>query len=174
MLRNLSKKFGRRLSVDGRDFFTFPSIKTLHEAEISELRSCGVGYRAKAIKAIAKSIVDHELDIPTLTNCSYNEAKNALLEIYGVGNKIADCILLFSLDKLEAFPIDVWIARALERHYKSVIGADCTKALSPDGKLTPSQYNRISAIMREYFGRYSGYAQQYLYYYIREAEGLKW
>jgi N-glycosylase/DNA lyase len=174
MLRNLSKKFGQRLSVDGRDFFTFPSIKTLHEAEISELRSCGVGYRAKAIKAVAKSIVNNDLDIPTLANRSYNEAKNALLDIYGIGNKIADCILLFSLDKLEAFPIDVWIARALERHYKSVIGADCKTTLRPERKLTPSQYSRISAIMRQYFGRYSGYAQQYLYYYIREAEGRKW
>ncbi len=175
MLRNLSKKFGRRLSVDGRDFFTFPSIKTLHEAEISELRSCGVGYRAKAIKAVAKSIVNHDLDISTLSNDSYYEAKNALLRIYGIGNKIADCILLFSLDKLEAFPIDVWIARALERHYKSVIETDFNNiTLRPDSKLTPYQYVRISEIMREYFGGYSGYAQQYLYYYIREAEGLKW
>jgi N-glycosylase/DNA lyase len=175
MLRNLSKKFGRRLNLDGRDFFTFPSIKSLNKADINELRSCGVGYRAKAIKAVAKSIVEHEIEFSALSNVSYYEAKSALLKIYGVGNKIADCILLFSLDKLEAFPIDIWIARALERHYKWVYCTnDSNVNLQPDCGLSPFQYRHISEKMRQYFGKYSGYAQQYLYYYMRETENLKW
>jgi N-glycosylase/DNA lyase len=175
MLKNLSKKFGRKLNLDGRNFFTFPSIKSLDKADINEIRSCGVGYRAKAIKAVAKSIVEHEIEFSVLSNVSYYEAKSALLKIYGIGNKIADCILLFSLDKLEAFPIDIWIARALERHYKQVYCTnDSSINLQPDRGLSQFQYQYISEKMRQYFGKYSGYAQQYLYYYMRKTENLKW
>lgn len=173
MLKNLSKKFGRRINLDGRDFFTFPSMESLNKADINELRSCGVGYRAKAIKAAAKSIVEREIDISHLLSTSYYDAKKELLNIYGIGNKIADCILLFSLDKLEAFPIDIWIARALEKYYKWIFCVDGNN-FRPESGLTPFQYRRISEIMRQYFGKYSGYAQQYLYYHMRENENLSW
>ncbi|MFZ0327271.1 MAG: DNA glycosylase [Nitrososphaeraceae archaeon] len=174
MLKNLSKKYGRRINLDGRDFFTFPSIKSLHKADINELRSCGVGYRAKGIKAAAKSIVEHELEISNLLHKNYYDAKKELLNIYGIGNKIADCILLFSLEKLEAFPIDIWIARALDRYYKWLFSINGNNNVKPDCGLTPVQYHRISERMRQYFGKYSGYAQQYLYYYIRENENQNW
>ena len=117
MLKNLSRKFGVKVMIDGKEFFTFPTSDSLNKANINELLSCGIGYRAKAIKAVAEGIASGKLDIKELTHASYNDAKEQLLKIYGIGNKIADCILLFSLEKLESFPIDVWIARALSSYY---------------------------------------------------------
>jgi len=105
MLKNLSKKFGYKVMFERKEFYTFPSASSLNEASIHELQSCGVGYRAKAIKAAAKHIVSGSLDIDNLIRIKYHDAKEELLKVYGIGNKIADCILLFSLDKLDAFPI---------------------------------------------------------------------
>jgi N-glycosylase/DNA lyase len=76
-----------------------------------------VGYRTKAIKAVAKHIVSGGLDIDNLIRTKYHDAKEELLKVYGIGNKIADCILLSSLDKLDAFPIDIWILRTISRYY---------------------------------------------------------
>jgi N-glycosylase/DNA lyase len=168
MLRNLTRKFGKAIKVDGIDFFTFPAAQDLDSASIDELRSCGVGYRAKAIKAVARSIVNADLDLDMLKRSSYFKAKEELLRIYGIGDKIADCVLLFSLDKLEAFPLDIWISRAVAKYY--------SWAYDPrfSDKLTHSQYQVVSEGMRNYFGRYAGYAQQYLYYYMRHKAGMKW
>jgi N-glycosylase/DNA lyase len=168
MLYNLSRKFGKRVICDGREFFTFPSAASLGRATMAELRSCGLGYRAKAVKHAAESIVKHELDLHELRKVGYREAKNALLQVYGIGNKIADCVLLFSLDKLDAFPIDVWISRALSMHYQNMCGIGIKE------KLTASQYETTSSAVRAHFGRYAGYAQQYLYYDIRNSRGRSW
>jgi N-glycosylase/DNA lyase len=135
---------------------------------MAELRSCGLGYRAKAVKLAAESIAKRELDLHELRKVGYREAKNALLQVYGIGNKIADCVLLFSLDKLDAFPIDVWISRALSIHYQNMCGSGMKE------KLTASQYETISSAVRAHFGRYAGYAQQYLYFDIRNSHGRSW
>ncbi|MEM4443628.1 MAG: hypothetical protein QW593_05250, partial [Candidatus Nitrosocaldus sp.] len=88
-------------------------------------------------------------------------ARDMLLSIDGVGSKVADCVMLFSLEKLEAFPIDVWIGRVIARHYRHIAG------IEDMAKFTPQMYRRVSSAMRGYFGRYAGYAQQYLYCYAR-------
>ncbi len=168
MLYNIARKLGKSIMYDGIEFFTFPSASIIDKASVGELRSCGLGYRAKAVKAVATKLVNGELDLGELRRSTYHDAKVQLLQVYGIGNKIADCILLFSLDKIEAFPIDVWIARALSRHYQSLY--DCRIG----EKLTPCQYENISGRMRDYFGRYAGYAQQYLYYDIRMDSGKTW
>jgi len=168
MLYNLIRKFGGPTTVDGMEFFTFPSAADISRAGIDELRACGLGYRAKAVKAAAGAITIGQLDFDALKNATYEEAKKELLQVYGIGNKIADCVLLFSLEKLDAFPIDVWIARALAGHYKWFHN----KKLA--NKLSPRQYEQLSETAREYFGRYAGYAQQYLYYHMRQAAGKKW
>ncbi len=167
MLYALSRKFGSQVKVDGKEFFTFPSAANINRASIDELRACGLGYRAKAVKAAAGSIATGRIDFDFLKKASYGEAKKELLQVYGIGNKIADCILLFSLEKLDAFPIDVWIARALAGNYKWLN----TKMSE---KLTSRQYEILSSGAREYFGRYAGYAQQYLYYHMRQDAGKKW
>lgn len=168
MLNNMTRKFGRPAKVDGIEFFTFPSAADINRASMAELRACGLGYRAKAIKAAAYAIASGQLDFDALKNASYEEAKKELLQVYGIGNKIADCMLLFSLEKLDAFPIDVWIARALAGHYRWL------HEKKFGDKITAHQYEQLSGSARGYFGRYAGYAQQYLYYHMRQAAGKKW
>jgi len=173
MLKNLSKKFGCKVIFDGKEFYTFPSVNSLNKATINELHSCGVGYRAKAIKALANHIVSGNLDIDYLIRIRYHDAKEELLKVYGIGNKIADCILLFSLEKLDAFPIDVWILRALSRYYSWLFNENENKFKMTE-RITINQYKVLSATIRNYFGKYSGYAQQYIFYYMREISGKKW
>ncbi|HEX7031605.1 MAG TPA: DNA glycosylase [Nitrososphaera sp.] len=168
MLRSLTRKFGTAAKIDGIELFTFPSARDIDGADIDELRSCGLGYRAKAIKAAAHAITSGQLDFDALKAASYEEAKKELLQIYGIGNKIADCILLFSLEKLDAFPIDVWIARALSHNYSWLHQRVFTD------KLTFHQYEELSNSARKYFGKYAGYAQQYLYYHMRQTAGKNW
>jgi len=168
MLHELTRKFGRPVKVDGIQFFTFPSAADINRASVDELRACGLGYRAKAIKAAADAVASGRLDFDALKSKSYQEAKNELLHVYGVGNKIADCVLLFSLEKLDAFPIDVWIARALVDRYRWL------HKKKFGNKVTCQQYEHLSSSARDYFGRYAGYAQQYLYYYMRQTAGKKW
>ncbi|HZE78259.1 MAG TPA: DNA glycosylase [Nitrososphaeraceae archaeon] len=179
MLKNLSRKFGNKMLIDGKEFYTFPSAESVNRATIGELLSCGLGYRAKAVKSVAQSIASGILDINLLLRDRYEVAKQELMKIYGVGNKIADCILLFSLEKLEAFPIDVWISRAIFRHYNWLLNnnneeQDIKENMLTGGKITPYQYKILSEAIRDYFGRYSGYAQQYLFYDIRHSAGKKW
>nr|MDQ5860409.1 DNA repair protein [Thermoproteota archaeon] len=168
MLYNMTRKFGKHTKVDGIDFFTFPSAADINRASVDELRGCGLGYRTKAIKAAAYAIASGRLDFDLLKKASYYESKKELLQVYGIGNKTADCVLLFSLEKLDAFPIDVWIARALASHYSWL-----HKSKFHD-KITPHQYEQLSDGARRYFGRYAGYAQQYLYYHTRHLAGKKW
>lgn len=179
MLKNLSRKFGNKIFIDGNEFYTFPKAESVNKATIGELISCGLGYRAKAVKSVAQSIASGILDINLLLGDSYEVAKQELMKIYGVGNKIADCILLFSLEKLEAFPIDVWISRAIFQHYNWLLYNNNEEQyikgnIIRGGKITSYQYKILSEAIRDYFGRYSGYAQQYLYYDIRHSAGKKW
>ncbi len=95
----------------------------------------GLGYRTKAIKAAADAITSGQLDFDSLKKASYYESKKELLQVYGIGNKIADCVLLFSLEKLDAFPIDVWIARALASHYSWL------HKIKFQDKIAPHQYD---------------------------------
>ena len=168
MLYNMTRKFGKHTKVDGMDFFTFPSATAINKASVDELRDCGLGYRTKAIKAAADAISSGRLEFDLLRKSGYYESKKELLQVYGIGNKIADCVLLFSLEKLDAFPIDVWIARALASHYSWL-----HKSKLHD-KITPNQYQQLSDDARRYFGKYAGYAQQYLYYHTRHVAGKKW
>jgi N-glycosylase/DNA lyase len=169
MLSAMARRFGTPVKVDGIEFFTFPSARSINKATIDELWACGLGYRAKAVKAVAEGVISGRLDFEALKNATYEEAKKELLQIYGIGNKIADCVLLFSLEKLEAFPIDVWIARALAGHYTWL-----HEKQFGDNKLTAHQYDLLSEGARKYFGTYAGYAQQYLYYHMRQDAGKKW
>jgi N-glycosylase/DNA lyase len=174
MLKKLSMKFGIKKEVDNQIFFTFPTMRNLYKASINELCSCSVGYRAKAIKSIAEKIVTGVLTIDELYRSKYNEARKILTSIYGIGNKVADCILLFSLEKTEAFPIDVWMGRAIFMYYKRLIDNRNVTFMNANKKLSDNQYSILSDIMRDHFGKYGGYAQQYLFYHIRNVEMKKW
>ena len=167
MLHNLSRKFGQKTCLDGCDLYTFPTPKRLAEATVSELMTCGLGYRAKYVSETAKVVCDGGLELQSLKKACYDEAKKALMALPGVGPKVADCVLLFSLEKLEAFPVDVWIKRVMLRYYADQFSGEFVKRLSGKESLSNSDYIRLNSFGREYFGKYAGYAQEYLYHYAR-------
>jgi N-glycosylase/DNA lyase len=170
MLRNLSKKFGKKIVFDDMEFYTFPDIKSLCNASIQDLLSCGLGYRSRFVLNSAKDIADKIINIEFLKNTKYEFAKEELLKLDGIGEKIADCILLFSFDKLEAFPIDTWIIKFLCQNLQQITKTE----INLNSKISPIQYKKISKEIRERYGKYSGYVQQYIYYNIREENGRKW
>ena len=167
MLSNLSRKFGERVTFDRCDFFTFPTPKGLARATLSELRACGLGYRAEYVRETAKTICEKYLDVKDLGGLPYCEARERLVDFSGVGLKVADCVLLFSLRKFEAFPVDVWMRRVILRHYASNFSKEFVEKISGERSLSNSEYERLSRFGREYFGEYAGYAQEYLYHYER-------
>jgi N-glycosylase/DNA lyase len=128
---------------------------------------CGLGYRAKYVQATAKRVHDEQIDLTYFKQLSYVEAKKRLFEFSGVGLKVADCVLLFSLEKMEAFPVDVWIKRILLNYYADKLPQDLIKKLQSHDSLSNSEYEQLSLFCRNYFGPYAGYAQEYLYHYER-------
>jgi len=162
MLISLSARFGRKIEYDGRKFYLFPEPMRLADASINDLCKCSVGYRARFIKQAARVIQSGSVDFENLKRARYEDAKEELMDVLGIGQKVADCILLFSLEKLDAFPIDIWVVRAISNYYGNLFD----RRLFED-KISPKTYRLLSTKMREYFGSYAGYAQQYLYCYAR-------
>ncbi len=152
---NLSKNFGNVIKSDGHIEYTFPEPDMVAEATLDKLGICGFRYgkkQAREILEIAKLVGGNNFDLERLKKYSYLDAKEELMTLRGVGHKVADCVLLFSLDKLEAFPIDVHIRRFMRREYFQ------DENISDD---------KIRELAREYFGKYAGYAQEYLFYHER-------
>ena len=166
-LENISQKFGESVEYKNQEFFLFPDAKTLSKATITEIKNCGVGYRAKFIKEASKIFVSEKIIIDDLKSNNYFDAKKKICTIPGIGNKVADCILLFSLDKLEAFPLDRWMIRILEKYYSKKFQID-TKTI------TEKQYEILHEKIVDYFGPYAGYAQQFLFKMERENYQKKW
>jgi len=166
-LENISKKFGKKIKFQNQEFFLFPNPKKLAKISINEITSCGVGYRAKFIKEAAKIIDKKEIDFNYLKKCDYQDAKENMCQIPGVGNKVADCVLLFSLDKLEAVPLDRWIIRILGKYYAKKFEMN-TKTI------TEKQYNILHKKIVNHFGPFAGYSQQFLFKMERENYQKKW
>ena len=166
-LENISKKFGKKIKFQNQEFFLFPNPKKLAKISINEITSCGVGYRAKFIKEAAKIIDKKEIDFDYLKKCDYQDAKENICQIPGVGNKVADCVLLFSLDKLEAVPLDRWIIRILGKYYAKKFEMG-TKTI------TEKQYNILHKKIVNHFGPFAGYSQQFLFKMEREIYQKKW
>jgi len=160
---NLSKRFGTKITFNGYDFHTFPKPTDLANSNIEELRKCKLGFRAKRVLKTSRIIHKEELDLETLRKTDYEHTRNELLSLPGVGQKVADCILLFSLDKLEAFPVDVWMKRIILKYYSSHFEPLFIEKIRKNRSLTPHEYREISLFGQRYFGRYAGYAQEYLF-----------
>jgi N-glycosylase/DNA lyase len=167
MLSKLSIKFGEKKVFDRCDFYIFPTVEKLAFASENGLQECGLGYRAKYVQATAKKIHDENINLEDLKALPYLEARKTLVEFPGVGLKVADCVLLFSLEKMEAFPVDVWVKRVILHHYQNQLPRGLVKKLQSHDSLTNSEYEKIGAFARTYFGAYAGYAQEYLYHYER-------
>lgn len=152
IIRRLSERFGEKLSLESYVDYSFPTAAALAAAEIDALLACGTGYRAAYLKGAAQAVVSGELSLPKLKALPYPEAKRELMRRKGIGEKVADCICLFSLGHLEALPIDVWIKRIFETLYLR-------------RQATPRE---IREFAQTYFGAGVGYAQQYLFHYVHE------
>ena len=167
MINNISRKFGKKITFDGLDFYTFPKPADLAQVNLKELRGCGLGFRADRVLETAKRVDSRNLSLEALKRLDYFDAKRELLGLPGVGQKVADCVLLFSLEKLEAFPIDVWMKRAATKLYARHFSPYFIKRVASKGSITPKEYETIASFAREYFGSYAGYAQEYLFHYMR-------
>lgn len=169
MLNNLAQRFGEKTVLDGFEFYTFPSCRRLASASERDLKACGLGYRAKYVSETAKRVRELGCNLGDLRELPYVEAKKALMDFSGVGAKVADCVLLFSLEKTEAFPVDVWVKRVILNHYREKLDSELRRRLSSREGLGSGDYERLNAFGRSYFGKYAGYAQEYLYHHERMA-----
>ena len=167
MLFKLSQKFGEQKILNGSVFYTFPKPIILNSVTKSDLLECGLGYRSEYVLKTAKKIFRHRYVFDELQNLSYLKAKKKLIEFPGIGPKVADCILLFSLGKNEAFPVDVWVKRAIIKHYSDHFAKEFISKLTRSRSISTSEYRKINEFGREYFGEYAGYAQEYLFHYER-------
>jgi N-glycosylase/DNA lyase len=149
-LDRLAQQFGEQI---GERTWTFPSGEHLAEAGLRDLRRCALGYRARYVRDVARLVATGDLELPALRRCEYRAARQMLLALPGVGEKVADCVLLFAYGKGEAFPVDVWVKRAVERWYFG-------------GRRKTEREIREFAHQR--FGALAGYAQQHLFHYMRE------
>jgi N-glycosylase/DNA lyase len=168
-LHKLCMQFGDRYEFDNREFFVFPKPQKLAKARNDQLAKCGLGYRTKFVKCAAQNVLDGDIDLEKLASKKndYHTAKSSLLEMIGIGDKVADCILLFSLERLDAFPLDRWMMRILEKYYSDTF--------SFEGKsLTTKKYQDIHKRVVDYFGPNAGYAQQFLFKMERENNQKRW
>jgi len=149
IVNNLSLKFGERVELEGEYFNSFPDAQSLSKADFRALRECKLGFRAKFIKSVAEACMDGHL-LKKILEMRYDEAKEELIKIDGVGEKIANAVLLFGYGQLLAFPIDVWVRRTMSEVYLQ------NKKVSD---------KKIKEFANDYWNGYAGYAQQYVYWY---------
>lgn len=149
----IRKRFGRRLRRGEFEAFSYPRPEELAEIRLEKLLECKLGFRARNLLASAKMVASGGVDLEALRHCSAEEARRVLCELPGVGEKIANCVLLFAYERLDAVPIDVWIGRVLNEVY-----------FAGRPKVPLRELKSFSA---KYFGPYAGYAQQYLFHHWR-------
>ena len=159
IIDRMSERYGKKIIFEGKEYYTFPTVEELSKASVEDLRALGLGFRDVRVYETTKMIKNKEVDLEQLKNeKEFNKVRNTLLTLPGVGPKVADCILLFStLKRWEAFPIDVWVRRVMNELY--IKNPDETKVRKEE----------IEKIAYEKFGNLAGIAQQYLFYWKREA-----
>jgi len=152
----LCERFGERLApqppISSGFFYAFPTPEKIARLTEAELRACKMGFRAPNLLAAARQIAEGKFDLEKIRRLDYAEARAELMKLRGVGGKIADCVLLFAYGFDSAFPVDVWIERALQQLY-----FPRRRASEP----------RLRLFAATHFGPHAGYAQQYLFHYMR-------
>lgn len=142
IISSMSEAFGDKITYEGREYYAFPAAKALYDAGEEKIFSLKTGFRAKYIFDAARMVAEGELDLEKLALLNTDELIFELMKVKGIGLKVASCVALFGFGKTDAFPVDVWMKRVIEKYY-------------PNGLDIPS------------LGRYAGVAQQYLFYYER-------
>lgn len=165
-VNKISEKWGDTIEYKGKTYYAFPTAKQIKDVALEEIQDTGASFRSKYIINTIKNVNDAieakvigklsddliKYDLDYIKSLSTDECHTALQNFMGVGAKVADCIMLFSMGKHSAFPVDVWVKRAMIHFY-----------LAPDVSLP-----KIRTFGREKFGELAGMAQQYLFYYARE------
>ena len=159
IIERLSKKYGKEIEWKGNKYYTFPTAEELRDVTVKEYRELGLGFRDIRLYETTHMILDKKINLEEMQkNPNTMEVREQLLSLSGVGPKVADCILLFStLKRFEVFPIDVWVRRVMNDLY--IHNPDETKVNKKE----------IEKIAKEKFGNLAGLAQQYLFYWRREA-----
>ena len=151
----LRRRFGERRRIGNRFAYTFPMPQRIARASENDLRECALGYRARNLLVTARLVSSGKADLEAWSVLPDADLREKLCALPGVGAKVANCVMLFAFERLRAFPIDVWIERALKQQY-----------FPRKKRLTTLELREFS---QTYFGEYGGYAQQYLFHYARMA-----
>lgn len=150
-IENISKVYGKKICYENEEYYLFPTPEELSKASIQDLRELNLGFRDKYVYNATQLVLNGEVNLEKIASLEYIEAKKELIKIPGVGEKVADCILLFSMKQKESFPVDTWIKRVMSELY-----------------LDSKDVKKISEYAKTKFGKYAGIAQQYLFYWRRE------
>lgn len=145
-IQNICEAYGKQQKNRRGTYYSFPQPEILAALDEDDLKACNLGYRSKYVVRTAKSIVRHELDLEEISKMPYLMAREELLKLYGVGEKVADCICLFALHKLQAFPVDTHIRQAVEQHYKQGFPVD--------------RYEGFQGVLQQYIFYYELYGKQ--------------
>ena len=154
-IEDLSENFGNALSLNGLERGAFPTPVQLANVGEEKLRQMGIGFRSKNINIVANLVAEKKFDPNKLRTLTYENCLQSLISLPGIGDKVANCIMLFAIDKIEAFPVDVWIERIIKENYL------------PDPKVSKTV---IRSWAQENFGSYAGYANHYLFHSTRTSE----
>ncbi len=149
-IQNICEAYGKKQKNRQGTYYSFPEPEVLAMLGEDDLKACNLGYRSKYVVRTAKSIAGHELDLEEISKMPYLTAREELLKLYGVGEKVADCICLYALHKFEAFPVDTHIRQALEQHYGQGFPTD--------------KYEGFQGVMQQYIFYYELYGKQILAY----------
>ena len=156
IIERISKKVGKKISWNGEDYYLFPTIDEMAQLSTADFRSLGCGFRDKRLYKTMQMILNKEIDLQVLKDADNTDAiREELLKLDGVGEKVADCIMLFALKRRDSFPVDVWVRRVMNTLY--IHNEDETKVSKKD----------LQNKAKELFGDISGIAQQYLFYWAR-------
>ncbi|MDD6920391.1 MAG: DNA glycosylase [Eubacteriales bacterium] len=154
-IEKIAQRFGDFIATyNGQDYYAFPKPEKIANLSIDDLTACGLGYRARYLINTAKKFIElgnEYFDHLLSDEVSYKEAFDELIKLEGVGPKVANCILLFSLKKRAAFPIDTWMKKVMALIYE----------------FDEEDIKGMAKFADEHFGEYAGIAQQYLFYYVR-------
>ena len=154
IIERISMAYGNKVEFQGKAYYTFPSAEQLANVSVADFRKLGLGFRDVRVYETVQKTLRKEIDLEQLKNeTDVENLRENLLKIPGVGPKVADCIMLFSLQKYQVFPVDVWVRRVISELYFE------NKEQQP---------KTIQKFAKEYYGNLAGLAQQYLFYWRRD------
>ena len=158
IIERLSENYGNEMVWKGQKYYAFPTPEQLSKASVQDLRALGLGFRDKRVYETTRIILSGEVSLQSLENITdSNVLREELNKLPGIGDKVADCIMLFSMKRFDVFPIDVWVRRVMNELY--IKNEDETKV----------NKRELENLAKEKYGNLAGIAQQYLFYWRREA-----